>query len=615
MRQIYDSKGQRVATGALLGKGGEGSVFEVCDRQGLVAKIYERGVAPEHSAKLATMVGLGAERLLRLAAWPIDTLHERPNGPIIGLLMPHAVGKPVFKLYGPKSRLAEFPSADWRFLVFAACNIARAFHVVHEHGHVIGDVNHGNLFITPQATAVLIDCDSFQISLPNRRFICGVGMETYTPPELQCAHFAKVVRTPNHDNFGLAVLIFQLLFMGRHPFSGAYQGKGEMPISTAIKEFRFAYGPNAATRQMRPPPATLTLEAASPTVAGLFERAFGQSGIASQGRPLAQDWVNALDQLSRSLIPCVRHSGHYYWRMLTTCPWCNIEGKVGILLFNYSPRAQAQHSAFDVAAVWNRILQVVAPGPPPPLPTRSSFTVTPSPQAIQLRQHYRQGIAMVATILGMNKQRDQAIATLRAAGQNAQSRHSDLVRRWRKEASEQEFLAKRQLLEKIHSDYLNLPNLYAQQLKDLEQNREAHQRRRYLESIRLGSVTIPGIGQGRKATLQSYGIETANDVAEAAIRAVPGFGPALTRKLLTWRQSIEPGFRFDPKRSVDPVDRRALEMKLQQTRFRLEDELSRGAAELEAIGRQIQQRRTTLLKSIRDALIAEAQAEADLNAL
>jgi DNA-binding helix-hairpin-helix protein with protein kinase domain len=67
----------------------------------------------------------------------------------------------------------------------------------------------------------LIDCDSFQISSHGRYFLCEVGVPLYTPPELQEKEFKHVVRTPNHDNFGLAVLLFHLLFMGRRQIFGA----------------------------------------------------------------------------------------------------------------------------------------------------------------------------------------------------------------------------------------------------------------------------------------------------------------------------------------------------------------------------------------------------------
>jgi DNA-binding helix-hairpin-helix protein with protein kinase domain len=49
----------------------------------------------------------------------------------------------------------------------------------------------------------------------------------FTPPEIQKSrqHF-RMERTANHDNFGLAILIFQLLFFGRHPYSGVYSREG-----------------------------------------------------------------------------------------------------------------------------------------------------------------------------------------------------------------------------------------------------------------------------------------------------------------------------------------------------------------------------------------------------
>src|SRR5260370_42396912 len=84
--------------------------------------------------------------------------------------------------------------------------------------------------------------------------------------------YKGVVRTPNHDNFGLAVVAFQMLFMARHPFSGRFLGTGEMPMERAISEYRFAYGSNSTTIQMEPPPASLGLNGESRDLAPLFVR-------------------------------------------------------------------------------------------------------------------------------------------------------------------------------------------------------------------------------------------------------------------------------------------------------------------------------------------------------
>src|SRR5438093_919042 len=78
-------------------------------------------------------------------------------------------------------------------------------------GYGIGDLNERNLLVTTQALVTLVDTDSFQVKAAERVFRCRVGSAEYTPPELQGARFADIDRGPQHDAFGLGVLIFQLL--------------------------------------------------------------------------------------------------------------------------------------------------------------------------------------------------------------------------------------------------------------------------------------------------------------------------------------------------------------------------------------------------------------------
>ena len=159
--------------------------------------------------------------------------------------------------------MKQFPKADWRFLVHTAGNIARAFAAMHACGLVVGDVNHGNLFVAADATVRFIDADSMQVAQGRRRWPCEVGVSTHQPPEMQgLASYRDVIRTPNHDNFGLAVLVFQVLCMGRHPFSGRYAGPGEPPdIEAAITHSRYAYSADTRRTQMSPPPGSLAMEA------------------------------------------------------------------------------------------------------------------------------------------------------------------------------------------------------------------------------------------------------------------------------------------------------------------------------------------------------------------
>ena len=174
------------------------------------------------------------------------------------------------------------------------------FAAVHDHGFIIGDVNHGNILVRADGTVAAIDCDSFQIG-DGSRFRCRVGVELFTPPELQGQRLAAIARTPNHDAFGLAVLLFHLLFMGRHPFAGRFLGAGEMPIERAIRECRFAYDTATVRTQMHPPPYTPPLSCVGPAVGELFQLAFHPSRRKG-GRPTAEDWIGVLSGLQQSLV-------------------------------------------------------------------------------------------------------------------------------------------------------------------------------------------------------------------------------------------------------------------------------------------------------------------------
>jgi DNA-binding helix-hairpin-helix protein with protein kinase domain len=144
---------------------------------------------------------------------------------------------------------------------------------------------------------------------------------------------AGVERTPQHDAFGLAVLVFHLLFMGRHPFAGRPLSRTDLSIEQAIKEYRFAFSVDRTRVQLDPPPHTLPLAAASPAIASLFERAFSKSA----SRPTPLEWNTALGALRGSLARCTKEASHAYFKGLSACPWCTIEASSGAVLF-YSPQ-------------------------------------------------------------------------------------------------------------------------------------------------------------------------------------------------------------------------------------------------------------------------------------
>src|SRR5690348_16840904 len=119
------SSGTTVTLGSLLGKGGEGEVFDVAHDSTLAAKVFKSPPSSDRSSKLSSLVQLKTDRLVKLAAWPVDTIHERRGGPAVGFLMPKVSGtEQIHLLYTLKSRRSKFPEADWQFLATVAYNVA-----------------------------------------------------------------------------------------------------------------------------------------------------------------------------------------------------------------------------------------------------------------------------------------------------------------------------------------------------------------------------------------------------------------------------------------------------------------------------------------------------------
>src|SRR5262245_38196515 len=355
------SESNIVRLGRRIGIGAEGEVFEIQDCDNLVAKIYHEPPPPEKAEKLVALSRLGNDRLFNLSAWPVDVLRDAPGGEVAGFVMKKISGaEEVHALHSPKSRLQKFPEASWAFLIYVAANIARAVAAIHEHDFVIGDLNPKNILVTRMATVYLLDVDSFQVSVDGKTYRCDGGFAEYTPPELQGVAFRDVDRTQEHDCFGIAIVIFQLLFLGRHPFSGRYLGAGEMPLERAIRESRFAYGADAEGREMRQPPGALALDSLPSSVVDLFRRAY-----LTNDRPKAREWIALLDALAKSLKSCALHNGHYYYKELRECPWCGLETHARVRLFNSMlPGDDSRRGYFRLDEIWDEIFSAEPPGTP-----------------------------------------------------------------------------------------------------------------------------------------------------------------------------------------------------------------------------------------------------------
>jgi DNA-binding helix-hairpin-helix protein with protein kinase domain len=378
------SSGGTVTLDQRVGGGGEGTVYRVRERPDAAAKIYLVPMSRERRAKIEAMIAASPPRVTPFTAWPTALLLERTEA--VGFLMPLVKGaSEVHVVYGLKSRKQKYPTAGYRFLVHVATNLARAFAQLHASGIVVGDINERAAMIGADGTARIIDCDSFQYRATNVLHRCEVGTPIFTPPELQTvASFRTIERTAAHDNFGLAVLLFHLLFLGRHPFSGQCRQTNDMPIEKAIQEHRFAYSADRHRTDMVQPPHTPPLDYSGRGLAGLFERAFAQAAASGHHpRPTAGQWVDALKAFQSQLATCKQNASHAFVPANGPCPWCAIELTTSIDLLNYVEPSGGTTSSIDYEAIWRAIGGALPPIPrKPPDPSQLKASQAPSAEAL-----------------------------------------------------------------------------------------------------------------------------------------------------------------------------------------------------------------------------------------
>ncbi len=291
------------------------------DAHGVVAKIYR----PEYRTdvrreKLEAMIAappldptgsLGHHSL----AWPREILLD-DEGRCAGFTMPEVPRSSTRDLVTTIHPELRHPAFTWHHAVRVAANLAGTVEAVHAAGYVIGDLNARNVLVAGNALVTLVDCDSFQVRDPRngRLYPCPVAEDDYTAPELFHRRLERARRSRHQDGFALAVLVFQLLMLARHPYSGtaaltraeAIQGRRTFLLHRGLE-------PGIGT----PPAAVLP-----PRLRRLFRRAFGAGARRPRARPSAAAWKLELDRAEGDLVPCERNANHVYGGHLRRCPWC-----------------------------------------------------------------------------------------------------------------------------------------------------------------------------------------------------------------------------------------------------------------------------------------------------
>ena len=572
--QSFRVGGTATTLGKRLGRGGEGEVFALPGLTQQAVKIYKNELRRSREEKVRAMVDGRLSDSTNLVAFPSAIVTDG-SGAFAGFSMRLVTGyRPIHELYSPKSRKIHFPKADYRFLVCAAQNVARAVATVHQTGCVIGDFNHSGVLIAPNATVALIDADSFQFRAHGRAYPCLVGTEDFTPPELHGIDLRHIERTRAHDNFGLAVAIFQLLAMGKHPYAGRYQGS-DISLGEAIAQNRFAYSTVRRTlTRTSPPPGSIEIDDLPKEIGRAFEASFG---LEPASRPSPSAWVDMLARLRQYLHKCSNSAAHFYPTSASRCMWCRIGEESGVEMFPSTPTVASFVSTvhFDIRTIAASIRATTFPSIEDILPKWSGDPGTHSAAyhgaKDTQRTHLLVGsIALIGAIaagvivppaiviwiavgifglqrLASGWKTDATPLQKAYSEADRQLRSASLAYLQRTGLSG--LLTLRTHLEDQLAQYEQLDAELARELQRLRSTREARQRDEFLDRFLISRAKITGIGPAKTATLAAFGIESARDVSYSAVVALPGFGEALTGNLVYWRQQYEAKFRF----SVNPT--------------------------------------------------------------
>ncbi|AIE84934.1 protein kinase domain-containing protein [Fimbriimonas ginsengisoli] len=609
-----DSREYRL--GSVIAEGGEGIVYRIQGRDDVVAKLYKEWEYTR-DAKLHGLIDVSNKRLRRVAAWPLSRLCDAEDK-TVGFVMESLEGwQPLHSAYQIRSRLQHAPNRSWAYLVRIARNLATCVHHAHDHDLVIGDLNESNILVGPDAMVKIIDADSFQIRVENTLYPCKVGKPELLAPELQGQSLEGTERTADQDRFALAVLIFQTLVFGRHPFAGRPERDVDVPLEESIQRGWYVF----TDRRQVPvaPPPHLDLDFLPPEIKELFERAFDP---AEPVRPSAREWFGALKELEGTLGACDVNGSHVHWNGQRRCPWCSLEEKWNVTLFRPAPLDPLSAADFDVEEVWKRLVALPFPkveDPPAPIDYKQLAPAElPGWQRWIVRPILARGVhsgfwvIYLSIVFGRELIRiGPAVQILLALAivifvvqcffvervrrrvRKANDRLESLWKEWTSKADAHVYEMRLSDLNTLRHGLLNNHKRYETARE--ERVRQLH--RADLEHyLRKYSILAADSAQGRSklSQLHDRGIETAADIVPENLKRVRDFESQLWNDLLVWRRALEDQFWHASTYALPPHEERSILEKIHREDVAMRRELLSAQEELVDLAVRLRERQNEL---------------------
>jgi eukaryotic-like serine/threonine-protein kinase len=321
---VRADSGTQLKLGKLVKSGGAGSVYLLPAKPEQVAKIYHAGIdLALYERKIQAMLRLnpdlpeltdGGARITQVA-WPQALLRDDGRR-FRGFTMPRLHLDDTIELeyilQERQARAAGLPGGLGVRVTLAA-NVSALVAELHRQQHYVVDLKPVNIRFNRQSLHLaILDCDGFSIHGETERFPAPQYTPDYLAPEFH-HHGLQVGGEEAQDRFALAVIVFQLLNFGIHPFTGRPVGNNvPTDIPARIAGRYYAYG-QRAHKGMQPNPAS-GHEELPQELRHLFDRAFGNT---DQPRPAANEWARVLAPYALKstgrLVVCARNKEHQYF--------------------------------------------------------------------------------------------------------------------------------------------------------------------------------------------------------------------------------------------------------------------------------------------------------------
>ncbi len=234
----YDPMGCAVTLGGKeeVGAGGEGTVYSVPGKRGYLAKIYKGEILRDGAKRKALEERIQDmcaiyekdKAAMKFCAWPVLPIYDGADASsrqFIGFVMRRCEGKSLRELFGgPVDVSRRYPGMGRSGLAAIAMDLVEKVKALADMGIYVNDFNPANFLLSQekgQFAVSFIDCDSYQV--PSQKggqpHIASTYYASHVAPELlKNKALLRSPREAHQVEFGTAILAYQILMCGLHPY-------------------------------------------------------------------------------------------------------------------------------------------------------------------------------------------------------------------------------------------------------------------------------------------------------------------------------------------------------------------------------------------------------------